>query len=170
MWRFATEPRRRALPLLTVLAVGCAVGAPSHAAAPAGIVFASDRDKADPGELYEISPSGGRPVDVSRSPAADLGAVASPTQDMLAYWSTRSGRDRLYLARLDGSHLRVVAGMTGSGSSDRLVFSADGSRLVASTARGPQLALTSYLVDIGSARARPITWRRAAPQRIPGRR
>src|SRR6476646_4550447 len=70
----------------------------SHAAARGMIVFASDRDKADPGEIYSLAP-GSAPRDVSRSLAADYGLAVAPVGDLIAFWSMRSGRDGLYLAR-----------------------------------------------------------------------
>ena len=97
------------------------------------IVFASDRGKANPGELYELTP-GATLRDISRSPAADTDGVPSPTADLVAFWSNRSGPERLYLASDDGSHLRLVAGVTGASDGetgrDSVVFSADGTRLV----------------------------------------
>jgi Tol biopolymer transport system component len=123
---------------LSLAGAGAVHGAgSSHASASGLIVFASDRDKANPGEIYSLAP-GSAPRDVSRSLADDYGLAVAPVGDLIAFWSGRSGVDRVYLARSDGSHLRLVrgqgpglAGSNGGGGAP-LVFSADGSRLFAS--------------------------------------
>jgi Tol biopolymer transport system component len=103
------------------------------------VVFVSDRDKANPGEIYSLAP-GGAPLDVSRSLAPDYGLAVAPVGDLIAFWSGRSGRDGVYLARSDGSHLRLVRGLGPgipagyAGEGGPLQFSADGSRLFASYA------------------------------------
>ena len=122
--------------LIALLALGAVqAGGSSRTPAPGMIVFASDRDKADPGEIYSLAP-GTAPRDVSRSLASDHGLAVAPAGDLIAFWSDRSGADRLYLARSDGSHLRRVddVGTVRSNVSPGagpLSFSADGSRLFA---------------------------------------
>src|SRR4051812_46490808 len=73
---------------------------PSRAAAPGVIVFASDRAKAEPGEIFALAP-GLAPRSVSRSLAADHGLAVAPVGDRIAFWSSRSGWDQIYLARAD---------------------------------------------------------------------
>jgi hypothetical protein len=52
--------------------------------------------------------------DVSRSLAADYGLAVAPVGDLIAFWSERSGADRLYLARSDGSHVRLRGAVPGA--------------------------------------------------------
>jgi Tol biopolymer transport system component len=126
----------------------------SHAASPGLILFASDRDKADPGEIYSLAP-GNAPVDVSRSLAADYGLAVAPVGDQIAFWSDRSGVPRLYLARSDGTHLRLASLGAENGAwqpGDPPAFSADGTKLfisyfaTAGTSRKPVLVAHSYVV------------------------
>ena len=98
-------PRVLAAALLALCAA--AVVGPSHAAPPGLIVFASDRDKANPGEIYSLAP-GRSPNDVSNSLASESDMAVDPVGDLVAFWSDRSGQDRVYLARSDGSHVRLV--------------------------------------------------------------
>ena len=129
-WRRSSPFSSRALPAR-------ATRISSDAAAPGLIVFASDRAKSNPGEIYSLAP-GTAPRSVSRSLAADYALAVAPAGGLIAFWSYRGGADRLYLARADGSHLRRVAGVgeipspgsTGVGKPP--VFSADGARLFAS--------------------------------------
>lgn len=128
-------------------------GASSHAAAPGMIVFASDREKANPGEIYSLAP-GTAPRDVSRSLAADYGLAVSPVGDQIAFWSGRSGSDHIYLARGDGSRMRRLrpsgADFAQNGGGGRLVFSADGRRLFAS------LAPEALVIETRTATARRL--------------
>jgi hypothetical protein len=58
------------------------------------IVFASDRDKADPGEIYSLAP-GSRPRDVSLGLAGEHGLTVAPAGNRIAFWSGRSDSDRV---------------------------------------------------------------------------
>src|SRR5664279_1644736 len=127
----------------------------THAASPGLILFASDRDKADPGEIYSLAP-GTAPRDVSRSLAADYGLAVAPVGDRIAFWSDRSGAPRVYLARSDGSRLRLVHGMgapSGADLGSPPAFSADGSKLFVSSttltgaAGSPSSTGHAYVVD-----------------------
>ena len=74
----------------------------SHAS-PAGlIVFASDRAKLNDGEIYSLAP-GTQARDVTRSLAGEHDLAVAPRGDLIAFWSDRSGFDRVYLAHADGS-------------------------------------------------------------------
>jgi Tol biopolymer transport system component len=139
-------------------------GAPSHAAAPGVIVFASDRDKSDPGEIYSLAP-GSAPRDVSRSEAPDYGLAVAPVGNLIAFWSSRGGTDGMYLAREDGSHLRLVRAVRGdlvatpAGSGGLLAFSADASVVLAvAYTQAAQAGSTSHLwlVDTRTATARSL--------------
>jgi Tol biopolymer transport system component len=126
----------------------------SHAGATGTIVFASDRAKFDPGEIYSLALARA-PRDVSRSLAGDYGLAVAPTGDQIAFWSGRTGTDRVYLARSDGSHLRRVGGELLSrtrGSGGALVFSADGAQLYATSYSSPG----AYMVDTRRATARRV--------------
>jgi TolB protein len=132
----------------------------SHGATGGLIVFASDREKFNPGEIYSLAP-GSAPRDVSRSLAGDYGLAVAPARDLIAFWSGRTGTDRVYLARSDGSHLRLVRATAGNlftktrGSGGALVFSSDGSRL-AVVAYGSSLSTQAFLVETARASARPF--------------
>ena len=136
----------------------------TRAASPGLILFASDRDKADPGEIYSLAP-GSAPRDVSRSLAADYGLAVAPVGDRIAFWSDRSGTPRVYLARSDGSRLRRVQGMGTPWSADLgspPAFSADGSKLFVSStvvsgpAGSPASTGHAYVVDTRMATARAL--------------
>ncbi len=158
---------RALLAALCLLAAG-AGGAQSAGASHAGtgrIVFASDRGRADPGEIYSLGP-GSAPRHVAPSPAAEYGLAVSPAGGRIAFWSGRTGGDDLYLARADGSHVRLVRGAgreplraDGAGGG-RLTFTADGRRLFGSGAGG------AFAVDAGTALARSLPfcepWNRVA--------
>src|SRR5450432_1663118 len=94
------SPRVLAVTLMAMCAVSL-VG-PSQAAAPGLIVFASDRDKSDPGEIYSLA-SGSAPRDVSNSLAAETELAVDPVGNVIAFWSDRSGQGQVYLSRSDGS-------------------------------------------------------------------
>ena len=133
-------------------------GASSHAASPGVIVFASDREKLNPGEIYSLAP-GSAPRDVSRSLAADYGLAVAPVGDLIAFWSGRSGTDGIYLARSDGSRLRRVAGISSArdpGSGGPLAFSANGSVLVAVAYSDSPFASHTFVIDTRHATARPL--------------
>jgi len=82
----------------------------SHAASPGLIVFASDRGKYNPGEIYSLAP-GVAPRDISHTLATEHGLAVAPVGDQIAFWSSRSGEDEVYLARSDGTRLRLVRGL-----------------------------------------------------------
>jgi Tol biopolymer transport system component len=157
-------PRVLAAALLALCAI--AIVGPSHAAPPGVIVFASDRDKANPGEIYSLTP-GRSPSDVSNSLASESDMAVDPVGDLIAFWSDRSGQGRVYLARSDGSHVRPVrtvgAGVPleqpqGNGGSP-LVFTTDGRRLFASLAITSLSGATTwhdFAIDPGAATARAI--------------
>src|SRR6476646_5669586 len=98
--------------------------------------FASDRGKYNPGEIYSLAP-GVAPLDISHTLATEHGLAVAPVGDQIAFWSSRSGDDEVYLARSDGTRLRLVRGLGDSASASRsrqggaLTFSADGSSIVA---------------------------------------
>jgi Tol biopolymer transport system component len=150
--------------LLALCAV--AIVGPSHAAPQGLIVFASDRDKANPGEIYSLAP-GRSPSDVSNSLASESDIAVDPAGDLIAFWSDRSGQGRVYLARSDGSHVRLVrtvgAGVPieqpqGDGGLP-LVFTTDGRRLFASLAITPPSGATmwhDFVIDPVAATARAI--------------
>jgi Tol biopolymer transport system component len=159
--------------LLVPLSLGAAavgLGARASRPSPGGtIVFASDRAKYDPGEIYSLA-AGERPRDVSRSLASDYGLAVAPAGDRIAFWSGRSGTDRVYLARSDGSGVRLVAGAGGRllartpGSGGPLVFSSDGRRLYATSYDSPG----AFLIDTRSATARSIPACLGIPRPSPG--
>ena len=66
------------------------------ASASSEIVFASDRANGNPGEIYALA-AGRAPVDVSNSPASDSGAAVRPDGKLVAFWSDRTGKLRLYV-------------------------------------------------------------------------
>src|ERR1700712_2730358 len=149
-------PRAR-LAGLSLLAAG-AGGAQSAGASHPGtgrIVFASDRGRADPGEIYSLG-AGSAPRHVAPSPAAEDGLAVSPAGGRIAFWSGRTGGDELFLARADGSHVRLVRGAgreplraDGAGGG-RLTSPADGRRLFGSGAGG------AFAVDAATALARSL--------------
>jgi Tol biopolymer transport system component len=145
--------------LLALLAAGASSARSSHASSPGTIVFASDRDKLDPGEIYSVG-VGSKVRDVSRSLAPDYGLAVAPVGDQIAFWSARGGRERVYLARGDGSRLRAVRGLGGPfaaqdfGGGGSLSFSADGRSLV--TSYSHRHATTIYRIDVRSAAATAV--------------
>ncbi len=154
--------------LLGAVGAGVSLGVESSRAESAGsIVFASDRDKDQPGEIYSLAP-GRAPRDISKSLAAESGLAVAPVGDLIAFWSNRSGVDEVYLARSDGFHLQMVR-MADSGvplrdasaSADTpLVFSRDGSRLFASyLTSDPVSTVTTahdFVIDTRRSTAREI--------------
>jgi len=131
----------------------------SHATSPGLIVFASDRGKYNPGEIYSLAP-GVAPLDISHTLAMEHGLAIAPVGDQIAFWSDRSGEDELYLARSDGTRLRLVRGLGDSTPSSwarnggALTFSADGSSLVAVLSRG--LTVDDFAIDVRRATARAL--------------
>ena len=150
---------------LLALCAAATVG-PSHAAAPGLIVFASDRDKANPGEIYSLAP-GRSPKDVSNSLASESDIAVDPVGDLVAFWSDRSGQERVYLARPDGSQVRLVRTVGAGAPLEQpqgngglpLVFTSDGRRLFASLAITPLSGATTwhdFVIDPVAATARAI--------------
>ena len=149
--------------LATFVALSAAAAAfaftmrPSQAAPSGVIVFASDRDKFDPGEIHLLG-TGSAPRNVSRSAAGEYGLAVAPVGDAIAFWSGRTGTDRVYVARSDGSRLRLVRAVGGDllartpGGGGALLFSSDGTRLYATTYDAPQ----AFLIDPRRATARPV--------------
>src|SRR4029079_4308750 len=131
----------------------------SHAASPGVIVIASDRWKYNPGEIYSLAP-GVAPLDISHTLATEHGLAVAPVGDQIAFWSSRSGEDEVYLARSDGTRLRLVRGLGDSASASRsrqggaLTFSADGSSIVAVLYRG--LPSDDFVIDVRRGTARAI--------------
>jgi Tol biopolymer transport system component/ABC-type branched-subunit amino acid transport system substrate-binding protein len=116
------------------------------------IVFASDRANSNPGEIYVLA-AGRTPVDVSNSPAADAGAAVRPDGKLVAFWSDRTGKLRLYVSRPDGSRPRELPEPEPSANvyGAPLVFSPDGSRLLAAIGGNNQCKL--FVVDVRTLRA-----------------
>ncbi len=124
------------------------------ASASSEIVFASDRANGNPGEIYALA-AGRAPADVSNSPAVDEGAAVRPDGKLVAFWSDRTGRTRLYLSRPDGTRLRVLPEPVPVAHAYRepLVFSPDGSRLLAAIG-GLQCKL--FVVDLRAMHSRRV--------------
>jgi Tol biopolymer transport system component/ABC-type branched-subunit amino acid transport system substrate-binding protein len=123
------------------------------ASAASEIVFASDRASANPGEIFSLA-AGRAPVDVSRSPAVDQGAAVAPDGKLVAFWSNRTSAPRLYVARPDGSRLRLLPAPVPARDADSspLVFSPDSSRLLVATNSPCRL----FIVDLRSTHARRL--------------
>jgi Tol biopolymer transport system component/ABC-type branched-subunit amino acid transport system substrate-binding protein len=123
------------------------------ASAASEIVFASDRATANPGEVFSLA-AGRAPLDVSRSAARDQGAAVAPNGKLVAFWSDRTGAPRLYLARPDGSGLRLLPEPVPARDTDGspLVFSPDGSRLLVTFGSPCKL----FVVDLRSTHARRL--------------
>jgi hypothetical protein len=150
---------RPALVVLSVAGAGLVHSAASSRSAGAGmIVFASDRLKSEPGEIYSLAPATA-PRDVSRSLAPDHGLAVAPAGDLIAFWSGRTGNDQIYLARADGSHARRVRQAGGDIVAQNPSFSPDGKQIAFDAqpahALGTQTAIMVANVD-GSG-LRPFT-------------
>ena len=155
--------RTRSLRLPLAILLGVAIAGPvamaetgsSRVGRPETIVFASDREKSNPGEIYSLALDR-LPRAISHSLAADYGMAVSPSGDQIAFWSDRTGSDQAYLARSDGSHQRRVRalGATLAPANARdggpLVFSSDGTRLFVSRSPG------SFVVETRAATARAL--------------
>ena len=156
--------------LVAVAALGLHAGraADRSHASPAGlIVFASDRAKLNNGEIYSLAP-GTQARDVTHSLAGEHDLAVAPRGDLIAFWSNRSGFDRVYLAHADGSRVRLVPGIaagqtrTHQGNGARLQFAAGGSLLIAVFSIGN--ATHDYAIDPRTAAVRPLP-----PVRLRGR-
>jgi WD40 repeat protein len=120
-------------------------GAHARAAAPVGeIVFASDRVSDNPGELYQLTP-GGRPRDLTRTPTVPEAFMAvAPSGGAIAFWSLRGGHWQPYLAREDGTHVRLAGPARPQGPmGEGFVFSGDGRLLLVDTVH-------PFVVDVAS--------------------
>ncbi len=129
----------------------------SHASQEGLIVFASDRAKLNDGEIYSLA-AGTQARDITRSLAGEHDLAVSPRGDLIAFWSDRSGFDRIYLAHGDGSAVRLVPGIgvgqtpTHQGDGGRLQFSGQGSLLIAGYSTGT--TTNDYAIDTRSLAAR----------------
>jgi Tol biopolymer transport system component len=161
--------RRLARPasFLIVLALGGLGGSdaatPSRGASAGAIVFLSNRDTHQPGEIYSLA-RGRPPLNITHNRSTDIGLAISPVGDTIAFWSNRLGRFHVYLARADGSHLRTVKDLV-TPSPDALVFSRDGRRLFADVPDpgGPpwpprpiSAAPGTYVIDVAHPTARQV--------------
>jgi Tol biopolymer transport system component len=136
---------------------------PAGALAATGpeIVFSSDRAENLLGEIYSARVDGAGFRDITRNPAADTNAALSPDGSKLAFWSDRSGKTAVYLARPDGSGLRKVQGDldTGGQAPGPLSWSPDGTLLVVTVPRpqgGGGVRNQLDLIDARRARARSL--------------
>ena len=71
--------------------------------------------------------------DISRSLANDSGPAVSPDGKWIAFGSTRSGMLGLYVARLDGSDVRLVKQFHHGLSTLAVTWSPDGTRIAATS-------------------------------------
>lgn len=77
--------------------------------APAGrIFFAANRLPLWYGEIYRVT-AAGRRIDLSRSPAADVGPAVSPDGRWVAFLSARGGSWAVWVVGIDGRGLRRVS-------------------------------------------------------------
>jgi Tol biopolymer transport system component len=134
----------------------------SHAAGPGTIVFASDLDKTNPGEIYSLA-LGAAPRDISNNLGAESELAIAPVGGLIAFASDRTGKDQLYLARPDGSHVRLVTvAASGIPAGDLgalegpTVFSSNGSKLFTSYITEQPSTEHEVVVDTKTATARPI--------------
>ena len=123
---------------VVVVAIAALVVAAGVSAAPrvtpGRIVFSADAPL-DYGEIYRIGLDGRR-VDLSRSPAADVGPVLSPDGSLVAFASNRGGHVALYTVRIDGTGLRRVSPLFGTGDNAQgvgaqIAWTRGGTRLAA---------------------------------------
>ena len=115
------------------------------------IVFASDRGSASSAGIFSLT-AGRAPVVVSRGAS---GVAVRPDGKLVAFWKARAGTTRLYVARPNGGGLRLLPEPVPAASSApaALVFSPDGSRLLAVTS-GSSCKL--FLVDLRSLHSRRV--------------
>jgi Tol biopolymer transport system component len=115
-----------------LVVVALTVGLSAAAAAPQPrVVFAADKAATRDGEIYSFDLATGKTHDISRSRADDMGAAISPDGRSIAFGSTRSGVLALYVARIDGSGLRVVKTFRPGFTALVARWSPDGSRIAA---------------------------------------
>jgi Tol biopolymer transport system component len=149
-------------PFIFALAALALVLAPASALAVSGqeIVFSSDRAENLLGEIYSAKVDGAGFRDITREPAADTNAALSPDGTQLAFWSDRSGKTAIYLARPDGSGVREVRGDldTRGQTPGPLSWSPDSTLLVAAVPRphGGGVRNELDVIDAGQARARRL--------------
>src|SRR5437763_5615065 len=101
---------RRGLALVLALGAVCAgsAGAGVRTTMPGRIVFAADRSPVWYGEIYRVGLDGQR-VDLSQSPAQDVGPVVSPDGKLVAFASNRGAHAGLYTVAIDGTGLQRVS-------------------------------------------------------------
>ena len=94
---------------LTLVLLASLAGVSAASAVPQQrIVFAADRTTTRTGEIYSFNLATGVTRNISRSLAYDSGPAVSPDGKWIAFGSTRTGTLGLYIARIDGSQLRLV--------------------------------------------------------------
>jgi eukaryotic-like serine/threonine-protein kinase len=89
-------------------------------------------------EIWVMNIDGSNPVQVTHDPAEDLWPTWSPDGSWLMWWSRRGGVDQLLKGPVGGSQAVKVSdgGSLGDWLGDRLVFSAQGSVIVAEARTG----------------------------------
>jgi Tol biopolymer transport system component len=115
-----------------------------------------------PYDIFGIDAAGGSPVAVVASAADDHSARPSPTRDEIAFVSNRNGSADIFLARLDGSEVRVL---DRSPDTNDLAprWSPDGERIVA-TRVDPEIADFGSMHRSGYASARIVVFDREGRQ------
>lgn len=121
-----------------LVVAGSASAAPHDA--PGRIVFSADRSPLTYGEIYRVDLDGTR-VDLSRSPAADVGPAVSPDGKLVAFASNRGGRIAVYVVRIDGTGLRRVSPAFPGGEEQgalaaQIAWTRDGRRIAADLVDG----------------------------------
>ena len=134
-------------------------------------MFASDRAKFDPGEIYSLALARA-PRNVSRSLAGDYGLAVAPTGDQIAFWSGRTGTDGSISRAPTGRACAASAGgllSAARGSGGALVFSADGRHLLCEDVRLTRGLRRRHAARHGAPRA-GVSGNRAAVSRRNARR
>ena len=126
--------------------------------APGGaIVFTSSQ--AGIAQIYRMDAGGGEPDRLTSSGAEDLAPLVSPTGEQVLFTSARDGRDRLYLVRPDGSHLRPLNPPV-MGEELAPAWSPDGTRVAYLVRSESETRL--WITDLAAGTRRPLS---AAGQR-----
>jgi len=99
--------------LCGVIAACASAGRPAVASSAAGsqIVFAANQLPHWYGEIYRVTPSGQR-LDLTKSPASDIGPSVSPDGRWVAFLSGRGGEWAFYVVGSDGRGLHRVSRRT----------------------------------------------------------